>query len=65
MPVKSLIPREVKEDGIELDGHFLRYIHYITYFSKIKGIIIYTLGHKLGTTKYEMENIFYITLFSC
>ena len=26
---------------------------------------IYTLGHKLGTTKFEMENIFYITLFSC
>ena len=25
----------------------------------------YTLGHKLGTTKFEMENIFYITLFSC
>ena len=23
----------------------------------------YTLGHKLGTTKFEMENIFYITLF--
>jgi fatty-acid desaturase len=27
--------------------------------------LIYTLGHKLGTTKFEMENIFYITLFSC
>jgi hypothetical protein len=26
---------------------------------------IHTLGHKLGTTKFEMENIFYITLFSC
>jgi hypothetical protein len=46
MPVKSLIPREVKEDGIELDGHFLRYIHYITYFSKIKGIIIFVKKKK-------------------
>jgi hypothetical protein len=27
---------------------------------------IYTLDHKLGTTKFEMENIFfYIALFSC
>jgi hypothetical protein len=25
----------------------------------------YTLGHKLGATKFEMENIFYIALFSC
>ena len=28
-------------------------------------MLLYTLGHKLGTTKLEMENIFYITLFSC
>jgi fatty-acid desaturase len=27
--------------------------------------LIYTLGHKLGTTKFEMENMFYIALFSC
>ena len=25
----------------------------------------YTLGHKLGTTKFEIENIFHIALFSC
>ena len=74
MPVKSLIPREVKEDGIELDGHFLRYIHYITYFSKIKGIIIsvkkrekyFTFFKSTSlflqilklTTKYYIDNIF-------
>jgi hypothetical protein len=27
--------------------------------------INYTLGHKLGTTKFEIENISYIALFSC
>ena len=28
-------------------------------------VLIYTLGHKLETTKFEMENIFYISLFAC
>jgi len=30
-----------------------------------RDVLIYTLGHKLGTTKFEMENIYYIALFSC
>ena len=28
-------------------------------------VYIYTLGHKLGTLQFEMENTFYIALFSC
>ena len=40
---------------------------YIVYTSELEIIYrighIYTLGHKLGTTKFEMQNIFYIALF--
>jgi predicted aspartyl protease len=42
---------------IDLRGNVLCFVN--------EELPLYTLGHKLGTTKYEMENIFYSTLFSC
>jgi hypothetical protein len=42
---------------IDLRGNVLCFVN--------EELPLYTFGHKLGTTKYEMENIFYSTLFSC